>query len=153
MWVRELVYKWIRDRHGSAELHIVQQRLCMRDMLPDQMLPIKRVLPKRGVHHRDSHQPLPSELGRALGRRRVVQPPARALRHVEAGVHEDSRMEGGDSPGAVPARAVPDERRAAIRLPRERVLAVGVRDERGRRRGHREHVGEREPNRVDRDEP
>ncbi|RYQ79794.1 hypothetical protein Ahy_Scaffold1g106621 isoform G [Arachis hypogaea] len=44
MWVRELVSKRLRDGHGSIELKVVQQRVCVRDMLPDKVLPIKCML-------------------------------------------------------------------------------------------------------------
>lgn len=117
MWVRELVHKRIRDRHSGIKLHTLQQRLCLRDMLPNQMLPIKRVPQRRSVHDGDSHQPLPSELVSALRRRRVVQPPALALRHVEASLHEDSGMEGRDRASAVQESAVLEDGRAEIRLP------------------------------------
>lgn len=40
-----------------------------------------------------------------------------------------------------------------VQLPRERVLAAGVRDERGRRRRHRQHVGEGQQDWVDQHEP
>ncbi|KAL0312691.1 UNVERIFIED_CONTAM: Expansin-A7 [Sesamum radiatum] len=43
--------------------------------------------------------------------------------------------------------------RAPVRIPGERVLAAGVRDERGRPRRHRQHVGEGEQDRVDQHEP
>lgn len=45
------------------------------------------------------------------------------------------------------------EGRDPVHLPRERVLAAGVRDECGRRRRHRQHVGEGQQDWVDQHEP
>ena len=49
--------------------------------------------------------------------------------------------------------AMPKEGRASIHFPREWVLVIGVRNERGRWRRYFEHVGERKQNRMDQHEP
>jgi len=44
MRVREFISKWLRDRHGGFKFYVVQQWLCVRNLLSDKMLPIKCVL-------------------------------------------------------------------------------------------------------------
>lgn len=153
MRVWKLVHERLRCGHGGAELHTLHQRLRLWSMLSNQMHAIQSMLRQCSLHHRDGHQPLPSQLGEAVRQRRLVQSSESSLRHVETRLHEDRQLEGWHCPRHIPTGGLRSTGWPSVHVPRKRVLAFGVRDERRRRRRRVGDVGEREQDGVDQDEP
>ena len=92
MRIRQPVRDGVRHGHGGAEHDAVQGRVRVRDVLPDPVRGLLLVLPGLAGDHGDGDQPVPAQLGAGLQQRRLVQPAARPLRPLQAGLHADGAV-------------------------------------------------------------
>ena len=103
MWVRKSVRCRLRDVNGGAEHVAVQRGPVVWRVLPGEVRRRPAVVcPRQPLRHRDGHQLLPAQHRALLLRRRLVQPPAPALRHGPARIPQDRTLPRGHCPRSLP---------------------------------------------------